>query len=327
MRILRADEELILIEHGELDTKSTRLLMFDLDSTLIFFDTANRHITWSYEYPEVPVKLREMSSSGHFIAIASNQSTLIKEGLVGIFIEKIRSFISDLGVPVLFMAALKKNKYRKPCTGMYELVCESYLDEGMLVERTYVGDAAGGRPGARFISDCDIKFAYNSRMSFKLPEEFFLGEEIACAFTPIDLEKHRGRDLDIDRGRKIVFVYGRRQRCGKRFFAKKYFPEHRIVGSREGMGGRVVLINCNDLRLIEDAMRKGSASIFYLDYPLEVIGHLKVLADLSEEEVAVFPVLYDRTIEFVEKHGTRVPFVYDDSGYPPFKLKLSRMQL
>jgi bifunctional polynucleotide phosphatase/kinase len=329
MKIVRADDELIVIESGDQSAGSTKLLMFDLDSTLIFFDTANKHISWSYEYPEVPAKLREMSIDGYFIAIASNQSTLVKEGLVETFIEKICSFMADLALPVVFMAALKKNKYRKPCNGMYEYLCERYVDEKQLVEKTYIGDAAGYRSGARFMSDCDIKFAYNSGMSFKVPEEFFLGKEIKCSLEPFEIEKHRGPDLDIDRSKSIVFVYGKKQRCGKRFFIEKYFPEHRIVGERESRIEKVVLVNCNNLTFIESVMKRcpNNVSIFYLDYPPRVVGHLKVLADLCEENIAVFSVIYDKTLAFVEKHGIKVPFVYDDSDYPPAKLRISKMQL
>lgn len=81
------------------------------------------------------------------------------------------------GVPIRIIAALSKtDKYRKPNSGMFDLVRDLYLSKGFEVDMdksVYVGDAAGRMSiGSRKKDhgDTDYKLALNVGLRFVTPE-------------------------------------------------------------------------------------------------------------------------------------------------------------
>ncbi|AFN83260.1 DNA 3'-phosphatase [Encephalitozoon romaleae SJ-2008] len=60
--------------------------------------------------------------------MASDQSQVIRLNTLEVFVKKICNILVDLDVPIMLLAALKKNKYRKPSTGIYEYTCREYVD-------------------------------------------------------------------------------------------------------------------------------------------------------------------------------------------------------
>lgn len=81
------------------------------------------------------------------------------------------------GVPIRIVAALSKtDKYRKPNSGMFDLVRDLYRTKGLEVDMdksVYVGDAAGRMAlGSRKKDhgDTDFKLALNVGLKFVTPE-------------------------------------------------------------------------------------------------------------------------------------------------------------
>jgi len=81
---------------------------------------------------------------------------------------------------MLFVAALKSDRFRKPAVGSWEHIRDQ-LFKGCAIDMKssfYCGDAAGRPKTAtrpKDFSDSDIKFAHNVGLTFKTPEELFLG--------------------------------------------------------------------------------------------------------------------------------------------------------
>ncbi|WEL38956.1 DNA 3'-phosphatase [Encephalitozoon hellem] len=331
MKISHIEDGLLVIEHGEVNRSLNKLIMFDLDLTLICNSPDETSTDWRYLFREVPIKIKELNSQGYFIGIASNQSRLIRINALEAFVKKVCSILADLGVPIIFLAALKKNEYRKPSTGMYEYVCKEYIDESKITKKIYVGDAVNCSLGPGHTNSCDSKFAYNAGMEFKHPDEFFRGTQVIYFHDYLDIQKYRRGQFEADGQKEIVFVFGRRKHCGKRFFARKYFPDHKIISEKEFSGNlkSCVLINCKDKGFIEMVMSKhpDRYSIYYLNYPDQVINYLKTLAALSGEEDKEFVPIDPGILSIVKRYGVEVPFIFDSSGFGEKKVKLSRMQL
>lgn len=331
MKISHIEDGLLVIEYGEVKRNSDKIIMFDLDLTLICNNPDETSTDWKYLFREVPIKIKELSKQGYFIGIASNQSQLIRLNTLEVFIKKICNILVDLDVPIIFLAALKKNEYRKPSTGMYEYICREYVDRLKITRKIYVGDAVRCSLGPGHTNSCDSKFAYNSGMEFKHPDEFFRGTKVIYFHDHLDIQKYKRGWFEVDESKEIVFVFGRRKHCGKRFFARKYFPHHRIIHEKEFSDNlkNCVVINCRDRGFIEIIMSKYSSrySIYYLSYPDQVINYLKTLASLSGEEDEGFVPIDPTILSIVKKHGVEVPFIFDSSGFEKKKIELSKMQL
>nr|AGE96364.1 hypothetical protein ECU07_0160 [Encephalitozoon cuniculi] len=331
MKIVHTEDGLLAIEHGDVSRGLSKLIMFDLDLTLICASSNETSHNWRYLFREVPAKIKELDKQGYSIGIASNQSQLLRLNSLEMFIEKICSILTDLDVPIVFLAALKKNEYRKPSIGMYEYMCRKYIDECKITRKVYVGDAVNSSLGPGHTNSCDIKFAYNAGMEFKHPVEFFRGIRVVYFDKYLDIEKYTKGCFEADGEKEIVFVFGRKKHCGKRFFAKKYFPNHRIICESEFPGNprNCLLINCESKHFIETVINKypRQYSMYYLDYPEEVMKYLKTLAILSGEESEGFAPIDSMVSGIVKSHGIKVPFIFDNSGFGKRKLKLFRMQL
>ena len=162
-----------------------KLAMFDLDKTLIEPKTQNifskNPSDWKFTFDNVEEKLREFAAKGYHIVILSNQRG-IGCGLYpkNKFMEKLGLVLANLDLRIVFLAALHRDEYRKPFTGMW-----TYLTEKVFANRSvdmkssfYCGDSAG-RPNnidkcvIADHSSCDILFAQNVGIEFRTPERVF----------------------------------------------------------------------------------------------------------------------------------------------------------
>ncbi|KAK7977766.1 hypothetical protein PG996_003817 [Apiospora saccharicola] len=189
--------------------KRTKIAAFDLDSTLITTVSGNKFAKgsndWKWWNPTVPTKLKQMYAEDNYrIIILSNQAglklhrdpktkgpkNLGKDGVEN-FKQKCNAILAQLDIPTSVYAATSQDIYRKPRTGMWKELCEDYDIEASNIDMEnsmFVGDA-GGRTAqliqngskaaavAKDFSCSDRNFAHNVGVTYKTPEEFFLGEE------------------------------------------------------------------------------------------------------------------------------------------------------
>jgi len=148
---------------------------FDLDHNLI--RPKGNHVfskgigDWKICFKNTEKKLKEAHENGFTLVIFTNQLTSNDSP----FKENVSSFLRYMDLPFIGMASKNRDIYRKPLTGMFDILQKKILNNGQInrEESFYVGDAAG-RPKDHSISD--IGFARNLNLTFKTPENFFLDD-------------------------------------------------------------------------------------------------------------------------------------------------------
>ncbi|KAI7871046.1 polynucleotide kinase 3 phosphatase-domain-containing protein [Spinellus fusiger] len=140
---------------------------------------------WRWWNPMIPRHLEQLHEKGYKIVIFSNQNGLKSGERSKMFQHKIETMLSEIKAPVWVLAALDKDKHRKPRTGMWTFLeresgntCHGRIDRS---NSFFVGDAAGReqhwKPNAFKDHSCvDRKFADNLNITFYTPEEYFLKE-------------------------------------------------------------------------------------------------------------------------------------------------------
>ena len=163
-----------------LEKKSSKIALFDMDGTLIENKRGRRVIDWEFFNLFVPQKLRELKEKGFRIVIASNQLGVSLNMVSASDLQKkIEEFISQAGVEASAMLATRKDKMRKPDTGMWmfllnTLNCNYPIDVN---SSFFVGDSAGriaNGTKSKDASSDDILFAKNCGLQFFTPDEFFV---------------------------------------------------------------------------------------------------------------------------------------------------------
>ncbi|OAA63134.1 DNA kinase/phosphatase Pnk1 [Cordyceps fumosorosea ARSEF 2679] len=184
--------------------KRRKIAAFDLDSTLIDTSSGRKHAKdasdWRWWDAQVPGKLKELYEDGYQVAILSNQGGITLHAdpkqksapknpskRLDEFKEKGSSILRFLDLPITVYAATAKDNFRKPRRGMWDEILRDMGVEAKdidLEQSFFVGDA-GGRGatvvnGAAIVKDfscSDRNLAHNVGVSFKTPEEYFLGQE------------------------------------------------------------------------------------------------------------------------------------------------------
>lgn len=144
---------------------------FDLDHTITQHKSGK---TFSKDLLDLEVMpnripiLKSLIDQGYMIIIFSNQKSLTDGKRQSTF-AKLQQAVSFLDMPLMLMAALGDDNYRKPHSGMWELA-NQYLRSVDWASSFYCGDAAG-RQGDFAASD--LEFAKNRGIKFFTPEEIF----------------------------------------------------------------------------------------------------------------------------------------------------------
>ncbi|KAL7412832.1 polynucleotide kinase 3 phosphatase-domain-containing protein [Mrakia frigida] len=192
--------------------KSVKVAFFDLDGTLIRVRSGAKwpkgETDWIWWNDKVKNKIVQVEKDGWKIVLITNQNGLRIQTDKNLnkhrtWKNKIHLIAANIpSTPFQLLAALEKDHFRKPMTGMFDYYQDEILPtlygEGVEVDLEssfYVGDAAG-RParvgGAKDHGDGDRKWAENVGLRFYTPEMYFgnLPNEI---LPP--LEGFRPRDL------------------------------------------------------------------------------------------------------------------------------------
>lgn len=241
------DSVLIAKSRGSEPARS-KVAAFDLDGTLI--DTksgrtfAKDEKDWRWWDSVVPKKIVSLHEEGFKIVIFSNQNGLNSDKKINSFKFKVESILSQVDVPVLFLAAMKKDTFRKPMTGMWDWFVNN--NQEVSVDKAasfYVGDAAGRQEGwkPKYKKDhsCgDRKFAHNINIDFYTPEEFFHQEEKAKfvwnGFNPkehleLTVPIHMPEDTPLVSDKQELVVCVGYPASGKSSFVKKNLVEKGYV--------------------------------------------------------------------------------------------------
>ncbi|KAF1804956.1 polynucleotide kinase 3 phosphatase-domain-containing protein [Mucor lusitanicus] len=186
LKWINALDSVLIAKPSVKETARSKIAAFDLDGTLIATKSgrvfAKDEHDWKWWDSVVPRRIEALHGEGFKIVIFSNQNGLNNDNKIKGFQRKIESILRQVDSPVLVMAAMKKDKYRKPMTGMWEWL--EHNNDDVSIDKSqsfYVGDAAGRADGwkPKYKKDhsCgDRKFADNINIAFHTPEEFFLKE-------------------------------------------------------------------------------------------------------------------------------------------------------
>lgn len=139
----------LLVFQSGIAVNSSKIAASDVDNTVIETSSGKRFATGPTDWKimsGVVVKLKAYSEDGYKIVLLSNQLGISKgKPTKEEFKQKVEALALKLGVPFLLMAACAKDKFRKPCIGMWEHLLKVH-NGTMEVDMTtsiYVGDAAG----------------------------------------------------------------------------------------------------------------------------------------------------------------------------------------
>ena len=161
----------------------TEMMAFDLDGTLIQTKSGKRFAQnnkdWKFFCPSVPEKLQELAASGKYLAIISNQNGVGRPNGPSMddIKEKLDDILSCIDCPIDVFCAFKKDIYRKPRVGSFELLKSQRVQSPELLKFTYVGDAAG-RPQSgtrpKDFAATDLAFALNCNAEVSVYSYFVL---------------------------------------------------------------------------------------------------------------------------------------------------------
>ncbi|KAI1452274.1 PNK3P-domain-containing protein [Annulohypoxylon moriforme] len=224
-------------ENVEADRRKRRkIAAFDLDSTLITTASGKKFGDdpgdWKWWDSSVPSRLRKLYTEEDYrVIIISNQGGLTlypnksKAPIAGLkikvdkFKQKCSAVLAQLDLPTTVYAATGHDIFRKPRTGMWTELCRDYEipeDEIDLPGSIFVGDA-GGRTAqpkntgtgtaatSKDFSCSDRNFAHNVGISYKTPEEFFLGEPPREFVRDFDLASYPYPRADAEGDDNVAF--------------------------------------------------------------------------------------------------------------------------
>jgi bifunctional polynucleotide phosphatase/kinase len=169
---------------------------FDFDGTIASYNGAYHYPKdgndWKWFHSSVPAVLAHLAAAGYTIVLLSNQKgleatksnkrKLIFQGRIEKTVKEFEKYCESIQIeppPILVLAAIEDDCFRKPRTGMWFMLQSMFPDVKLSVELSfYCGDAAGRDyvpEGAHFEdhADTDRKWALNLGMDFYVPHQLF----------------------------------------------------------------------------------------------------------------------------------------------------------
>lgn len=270
-----------VLRYGSTNTLTNKLAIFDLDQTLIkprdsrkFSNSAD---DWQWMNSKIKNKLRKLHKENYSVVIISNQAGLNNNKTrFSWFKKKIENIHNELKVPFLLYAAMNKDIYRKPNTGMIEFVLDYIFKKiGSVDKLFYVGDAVGRKYDH---SDSDLKFAYNLELilnnvylkksdkymkcPFYTPEQYFLGKDKSKKYKieGFDPEKY----IKDAKSKKYKFKKSSKQEMimmfgfpgsGKSHFAKEISKKYQFVYTSQDEH------KTRTIKIADDALNRGKTVV------------------------------------------------------------------
>ncbi|KAG5890639.1 hypothetical protein JTB14_034929 [Gonioctena quinquepunctata] len=245
------DNRELLIYTSENTQGRSKIAAFDIDGTIIKTKSGARFPKdgddWVLNLDNIPQKLRNLNKEGHKIVFCTNQSGVGRDSFkIKDFKRKIENVIKKIAVPIQVFVALGKTIYRKPVTGMWNVLKDRKNDDVdiNIGESFYVGDAAGREKNwapkrNKDHSLADRLFALNVGLTFYTPEEYFLKAKAAPyimpEFDPRDVSAEKYPGIDFEKPNVIVMVGG--PGSGKSHFAKSVLvPKGFVHINRDKLG-------------------------------------------------------------------------------------------
>ena len=231
------------------DVFKLRIAGFDFDYTL-FRPKKNKFPKdvddFTILFDSIKDKLLELLEKNYTIVIFTNQKRFNKEDKLKMVMSRIvNAFKSiDLLDEVYIYAGIKDDNYRKPNIGCFDLFHSAHKYIPIDYDNSiYVGDAAGRlndwKPGIKKDFSCaDRKFAFNIKLKFYTPEEYFLNEEPTNKYFMETFDEFKNSQTNllntIHKSEnkhfkpEIVILIGY-PGCGKSRFSKKFYQKYNLI--------------------------------------------------------------------------------------------------
>ena len=216
------NDEYIEIISNDFKLKN-KIASFDLDNTLIKTKSGKIYQLdendWEFNFNNIVEILDKYYKDNFCLIIISNQKN-IKDTKLNSWITKVKDIINKISLPIKVYASIKDNIYRKPNTGLWELIKININ----MIDSFYCGDAMGRITDH---SDTDLKFALNIGLNFKSPEAIFKNEFqiIPKIINYVDFDNLiNSNNLNIlnNINKKVLIIMVGYPGSGKSTFIKKY---------------------------------------------------------------------------------------------------------
>lgn len=218
-------DHISLIQGSYFCSNKNKFAGFDLDGTII--KTRSGRVfpkdgnDWEFKFNNIKSKLTEISKDYQIIIISNQKGLSGKKGKPSEWKKKLDDITEELDIPLLVYASIEDDWFRKPRSGIAEILSKKYDFK----ESFYVGDACG-REGDFNCSD--YKFALNNKLKFYSPEEFFINRKDEYSITYIDFNLEGNEEdieniLELNKKEKMMILLIGFPASGKSSIVKKYF--------------------------------------------------------------------------------------------------------
>ena len=175
--------KVLIGNYQNVESSSSLIAAFDYDNTIIKTISGKafpvNQDDWKLLDNTFPKLISNIVQKGYRFVIISNQMGISK-GRVCIdeIKHRFNESIKKINVPCLILIATHDDIYRKPRTGLWNLICD-YIQPGVDIDYQgsfYVGDAAGRDKSLNKKKDHssgDLLFAINCGLKFMVPEKLF----------------------------------------------------------------------------------------------------------------------------------------------------------
>ncbi|CAD5115702.1 DgyrCDS4649 [Dimorphilus gyrociliatus] len=246
-----------------------KIAAFDIDGTIIKTKSGRKFATgpadWLFWDKSVPKKLKEYDENGYRIVFFTNQAGVEKGNTkIEDLMVKFEKIVESIDCPVFVFVSTGTNHYRKPCTTIWDFFTAKCNGNQTINKEDsfFIGDAAGRpknwAPGkSKDFSASDRMFAANIGITFKTPEEFFLGHK-ACrqfewgSYDPSNIVENANAMETYHKEEQEIVVMVGPPASGKSTFSRRNFKDHNyVIVNRDTLG---TADKC--LKAAEEAIKK-----------------------------------------------------------------------